>query len=42
LTGLDVYGYLEIVILIGAYIALSAIGGMLYGVIVPAEDKGMI
>ncbi len=41
-SGLDIYGYMEIVILIATYVALSAIGGVLYGIVFPAEEEGMI
>jgi hypothetical protein len=32
---LDAYGYLEILVLLAAYVALSVIGGVLYGIVVP-------
>jgi hypothetical protein len=34
---LDAYGYLEIAVLLAAYVALAVIGGMLYGIVVPEE-----
>ncbi len=34
---LDAYGYLEIAVLLAAYVALSVIGGMLYGIVAPEE-----
>ena len=33
---LDLYGYLEIAVLLVAYVALAVIGGVLYGIVIPA------
>lgn len=32
---LDIYVYLEVAVLLAAYVALSVIGGVLYGIVVP-------
>lgn len=39
LGGLNVYGYLEIAVLLVAYVALSVIDGILYGIVVPEEKS---
>jgi hypothetical protein len=36
-SGIDTYGSLGILVLFAAYLALSAIGGLIYGYIFPAE-----
>ncbi len=37
LEGLNTYGYLGVAVLLAAYVALAAIGGILYGIVVPEE-----
>jgi hypothetical protein len=40
ISSFNIVGYLEIVILIVTYVALSGIGGMLYTIVFPAEEDG--